>query len=705
MKNKWKVILIFVLLSILFKAQAQVSDSSMASVYTMTLEELMNTKVTIATKSEQSISKTPSNVTVISSDDIKNMGARELEDVLQTVPGFEIRKRYNGYNGIEIRGVKETRFTSRVLIMINGIPSNQIFYGISLRYGYSINIDDVERIEIIRGPGSALYGRNAISGVINIITKNVKNNKHSFIKGTLGNQDIRDLSGYYGFEKGKFNTSVSFSKVYSMDDYGKYTDEYGLDAPWKLNNNNSNINVSIGYGNFTLSGIYYNLHIKGTHNNSGVSDNIGNYSLSYNKEISPKLHFRSKIYGHNEKEVQDIEQYRPELNVVVPVYKGGNGVFTFGNIYPLGLYFTPQFKDYLFGMEAEMSYKLSFNNDVLFGIQYDVHGVKDVILHANADSSYLITYMPIPGAGKKDQVLFTPGWFKKNGHDYRNMAFYAQDIWYPIKKVGITIGARYDYDSEIGGVFNPRVGLVIEPVNKAYIKLLYGQAYRAPAPIEQYCTFGYSIGNEDLKPEIINTLELVLNYNFDNMSHSLSFFRNRLTNLIYAEARSSIDPTNIYKNRTNTSKGFEYETKIVLAKRLYSYLNYSYTISENTDTINGKDTTYNQPDIAPHKLNLGFNYSFLKYFSINVNMFYRSKMKKFIALDLLSGKYSEVKNGIGDYAVFNSSFQVNNLVKNLNCSVSAFNLFDKKYYSQDSEHWYQPAQLGRQINISVTYLF
>ncbi len=99
-------------------------------------------------------------------------------------------------------------------------------------------------------------------------------------------------------------------------------------------------------------------------------------------------------------------------------------------------------------------------------------------------------------------------WIQNNGHDYQNGALYFQDIHYFGGNLSTIIGARLDYDSEVGYIFNPRLGLVLEPTNFSSIKLLYGKAYRAPTTNEQYKIMGDDMGNKLLNHEIINTGEL-----------------------------------------------------------------------------------------------------------------------------------------------------------------------------------------------------
>ena len=684
-KIRFLLLLIFSVYVSFSVSWAQTADTSMSKIFSMDLDELMNTKVNIATKSDKSINETPGVVSVITSEEIKNMGARELEDVLQTIPGFEIMKRYAGYYGLGIRGVKDTRASSKLLMMIDGVPFNDIFYGNSIGMGYDINIDMIERIEIIRGPGSALYGRNAFSGVMNIITKNAKNTDKSFVKLTGGTFNTKMFSAYYGYKKKKLNASVSFRRLYTDNTSAKFDNGFGDTVLWNIYRNGFTTSTTIGLGKFMLSGTYMDL--KG---GAGMMDILllkktGNVSLSFGSNINPKLSFNAKTYYHNEKYIEDIEQLKPGI---VPIY-------------PEGVYYKPVFKEYLYGVETELNYKISSENDLLFGIQADIHGAKDVTITTNYNFAESAA---ISGINRNNEVLWEPGWFDKNGHEYNNLGFFMQDIWYVTKALCLTLGARYDIDSQIGSVFNPRAGIVWTPLKQTYVKLLYGRAYRAPSPSEQYQTLGFAFGNKDLKPEIINTFELSFTHQLNKMTNTLSFYKNKLTDMIYAATITSIDPANTYYNMgKNNSMGVEFENKIVLSKRIYTYFNYSFTQSENTQTINNKDSVFDHADVAPHKINFGLNYAFLKNYNCNLNMFYRSKMEKFKAPVPPTGELVDVQDKIGNFAVFNFTFQIKELIKNFTFSGSIYNLLDTKYYSQDNEHLQQPPQPGRQFIVYVTY--
>lgn len=675
---------IFLFAAVCLHGWAQAPDTSMSKIFSMDLEELMNTRVNIATKSDKSVNETPGVVSVITAEEIKNMGARELEDVLQTIPGFEIMRQSNGYNGIGIRGVKDPRTSTKLLVMMDGVPFNSIFYGHSIGFSYDINIDNIERIEIIRGPGSALYGRNAFSGVMNIITKNAKNNEKSFVKLTGGTFNTKMLSGYYGYKNEKINTSFSFRRLYTDITDQKFDNGTGDAVLWNIYRNNFTANATLGYGNFMLSGTYFDLKGGALFNDNRLLNKSGNVSLSYNKSINPRLSFDAKIYYHKEKYIEDVEYLKPEISPG----------------FPNGIYYKPEFVEYLYGIETEGNYKISSTNDLLFGLQGDIHGAEDVFITTNYDFS---TGTAIPGIGRNDEVLYTPGWFDNNGHRYNNMALFMQDIWNPVKNLSFTLGARYDIDSEFGGIFNPRAGIVWEFFSQTSLKLLYGKAYRAPSPSEQYQTLGYAFGNKNLKPEVINTFEVSITHRLNKMTSTISVYKNKLKDMFYAQIKTSVSPNNSYYNLgKNNSMGLELENKLVLAKNIYSFFNYSYTHSENTQSVDNRDSIFEQPDIAPHKINLGINYSFLNHYNCNVNMFYRSTMGKF-KVPVPNTGLVDVQDKIGNFAVFNFVFQINDLMKNFTFTGSIYNVFNTYYYSQDNENLRQPHQPGRQFLINVTY--
>ncbi|MDP7422732.1 MAG: TonB-dependent receptor plug domain-containing protein, partial [bacterium] len=135
----------------------------------LNLEDLMNITVTTVSKKAEKVSEASAVMTVITAEDIKKMGVRTLDDVLRTVAGVDIIETYYGYSSVTFRGVLQTHYNNKSLLLLNGHPMYETVVG--SYYIEAIPVTSVSRIEIIRGPSSVMYGTNAFAGVINIITK------------------------------------------------------------------------------------------------------------------------------------------------------------------------------------------------------------------------------------------------------------------------------------------------------------------------------------------------------------------------------------------------------------------------------------------------------------------------------------------------------------------------------------------------------
>ena len=163
----------------------------------LNIEDLLNQEVTIATKTKQRISEAPGILTVITAEEIKNMGARDLRDVLKNISGFDVSTSIIGWELISVRGAKDYRTNTKLLLLIDGFVYNNLLYG-HFNPHSELPIENIKKIEIIRGPGSALYGRNAFVGVINIITKTQKDNPGFKIKTNFDNYKMKQITASYG---------------------------------------------------------------------------------------------------------------------------------------------------------------------------------------------------------------------------------------------------------------------------------------------------------------------------------------------------------------------------------------------------------------------------------------------------------------------------------------------------------------------------
>ena len=179
---------------------------------TLNIEDLMNIEVISATKTQKKISEAPSTIISLTGKEIEEMGARTLSDVLKMVPGVQILNRRNGRDMIWIRGVT-TGYNTKLLLQIDGIPYREAILG-EWSSDEEIQLNNIERIEIIRGPGSALYGANAYSGVISIFTKDEVDISKASV--SMGNYYTRNIDFYTGKSVGDSKLIVS-GKVYDSE--------------------------------------------------------------------------------------------------------------------------------------------------------------------------------------------------------------------------------------------------------------------------------------------------------------------------------------------------------------------------------------------------------------------------------------------------------------------------------------------------------
>jgi outer membrane receptor for ferrienterochelin and colicins len=164
----------------------------------LSFEELSEVKITSVSKRAETVANSPAAVTVISSDEIRRFGFRTLSEALATVPGFVVRNDRN-YEYVGIRGFSSTGdFDTRVLVLVNGHRINDVNYNYAgVGYDFPVDMESIDRIEVVKGPGSAMWGTSALLSVVNVITKSGESlsGKRATIE-TGSNRRIRGLAEY-----------------------------------------------------------------------------------------------------------------------------------------------------------------------------------------------------------------------------------------------------------------------------------------------------------------------------------------------------------------------------------------------------------------------------------------------------------------------------------------------------------------------------
>ncbi len=432
----------------------------LAQLQTETAEDLLlffeEEELFIATRHKTPIKNAPAIATVITAKEIRNMGARNLMDILRKIPGIGVSiSDIPVLHSIEVRGIKTT-LSEKILVMIDGHKINTPVNGSAIwMYGNHF-VDNIKRIEIIRGPGSALYGANAFVAAINIVTMDTEDIKGVRISAGGGSFDTERYNLLFGHEGERLKISGSFDYL-KTDGASSFIEEditgaSGYTLDWK---EKSNIGLNINYGDFTFRGSYTSSR---TGPYIGVSYALNDESdvklqhyygdLSYSKDVNNHLKITARLYTDHFKN-------DPYWEIFPEGYLG---------IYTDGLLGNPTSKSSTTGSEISTDYEIS-DHLITTGIMYKHSSMYDTERSANFNP---LTYAPL------DSFQDITDWANYTKNADRNIwAIYLQDVWKVTKSASFTAGMRHDHYSDFGGTTNPRAGFVWEFIKDTSLKLLY----------------------------------------------------------------------------------------------------------------------------------------------------------------------------------------------------------------------------------------
>ena len=483
--------------------------------------------VVTATRTELTKKEVPQSVEVITKEDIQNIGATNVIDALRTATNIEIPEATGVGNYLSIRGSGK----NDVLVLLNGrrIPGEGYGFVSTNTYVLSrLNVNNIERIEILRGPAGALYGSEASAGVINIITKQAE--KEQMTIGVASNS--KEMSNYYHFDSGKdgklsaaFDANFTKARYFKWDDaqmsryYGP-RQNYSLDMDYEMDKNNK-LNLYLDYENtnqqfkvFKKNGPFHHMAIYNVDRRSAV--------LTYNGENDNSSYMMSAAYGELNKDTTSTSTSAP----IPPV---NNSKFSFWNI------------------EARDTIKLDNNNRLTVGGEFKTDSRKDSDIDKNSNQYSLFV------------------------HDELKIG----------EKLLVIPAVRFDHHDSFGNETSPNLGATYSFSDDSRIKLNYGEGYRAPSIAELYSG---SFANPDLKPEKSKGYELSYEKEFgDKTTTKLTYFKNKKENEIILDMDHA--PVYKYMNIDKTSsEGVEFELKHDLGSGFTVVGNYDYLDVRNEDT-------------------------------------------------------------------------------------------------------------------------
>jgi iron complex outermembrane receptor protein len=554
--------------------------------------------VSIATGTVQPVSRAPAVATVITAEDIAAIGATDLDQVLETVPGLHVATSSSSYNPIyQIRGITG-EFNPHVLFMVNGIPLKMVYNGNRSQVWAGMPVENIARIEVIRGPGSALYGADAYSGVINIITKTAADIKGTEAGVRFGAFGSKDAWVQHGGKWGALDAAV-FVQVGTTDgqrqilaaDRQTATDRlFGTAAslaPGPVNTQHDNLDarIDLSYDKWRWrSGVQERRNVG---SGSGITQALDPRAKQYGQRITSDLTYRDTEFAKHWDVTGQFSyaQFADEHNLVL--FPPG-ATFGPGQTFPNGVLGNPYKYEKQYRLSMSGFYTGFRDHRVRVGVGADFLDLYKVRESKNYASLSPTNSTPVPLSGGLTDVTDTAPFMTPH---IRKVAYlYAQDEWAIAKDWYVTAGVRHDHYSDFGGTTNPRLAVAWEAAYNLTAKLLYGRAFRAPTFVDLYSINNPAIvGNVNVQPELINTLELAFAWHpVNTVQLGLSLFQYDMKNIIQLVA----DPTGT-KTAANTGKqtgnGLELEAAWDPSKTLRLSGNYSFqrSIDRSTETDAG----------------------------------------------------------------------------------------------------------------------
>jgi outer membrane receptor for ferrienterochelin and colicins len=475
--------------------------------------------VTIATGAGLPLRRAPAVATVITAQDIAAMGATDLDEALEAVPGLHVSRNTQGDTPqYVIRGL-HLGFNPEVLLLVNGVPYTTAYLGNRGHVWGGFPVEQISRIEVIRGPGSALYGAEAFAGVINIITRTLADGEGTQI----------------GFRGGSFNTSNAWvnhstqwgpvvmstflrlgsthgpSRTVTADAQTGWDQLFGTRASHAPGPTNHGRDVIDGHMDLSLDAWRLRLAARerdragsGTGVASALDPTGQNYSQTYTADLS-----------------YERPQLAPNWGLSVQANWRQYKEFSDITLYPAGFsgFYNDPFQDGVIGnpakwerhtrLSATLTYSGWRDHRTVLGLGTALESLYRVqeTKNFNPDFSRI-------GTGSRADVIdvsTTLPFLKPRGRHKHHV--YVQDEWQLGQDWALTTGLRHDQDSDFGGTTHPRMALVWEAAYNVTAKLLYGTAFRSPSFVELYAINNpVAQGNADLRPERMRTLEAAVSW-------------------------------------------------------------------------------------------------------------------------------------------------------------------------------------------------
>ncbi|HEY0845125.1 MAG TPA: TonB-dependent receptor, partial [Noviherbaspirillum sp.] len=487
----------------------------------------------------------------------------------------------------------------QTLILMNGIPVTTMLVGNKGNIWSGYPVEHIARIEVIRGPGSALYGADAYSGVINIITKTAADTPGTQIGVRGGSFKTRDAWIQHGGSLGAVDVAAylrvgstdGFKKIIEADAQTRNDQLFGTNAslaPGPVNTGYDAIdaNLDLSYEKWRMRAGYKLRDDVGT--GAGIASALDPVGKEKTERLMTDISWIDPQFARNWGlgVTASYMQYKQRMPTYLQLLPPGAALPT--GTFPNGMIAAPETSERQFRLSAFATYSGFAGHNIRLGIGHDDLNMYETAEHRNFN--YTPGGVPIPAASVIDYSATSPFILPQRR---RLNYLFAQDEWKFATDWALTAGVRRDQYSDSGNTTNPRAALVWDAALDVTAKLMYGRAFRAPAFAELYgINNPVSEGNPALNPETISTWETAVSWQARrDVEVNLNVFHYSMHDIIRLVPKAVPGTGSVYQNRGDQSgKGMELEVVWDASRALRLSGHYAY--QRSIDRSTGSDAGY-----------------------------------------------------------------------------------------------------------------
>lgn len=698
------------------------AEMELSELINMSFEELLNVEIVTAGKTAEKIEDIPASIVIVTRDEIETHGFTTLADILDNIPGmYSIDEYAEGGRFFGVRGFWSSTANENLIILVNDVPQTKNTFSNHPLAQIPVPVEAIDRIELVRGPMSVIYGDGAFFGAINIITNSAENDNpgRTVVAGAGTGDTEKFVFRMSGAENDlKFTLNASYYDSYGIDEpaskmMSNPEDLLVMGVPLNhslgghLEENYRYLDFSVEKGDYFAKLVVTDSEEEAEYTSLSVSDgnqiryNDVNISGGYRGKITKRFSLNARLTYYKERFYADYNQ----------LYEDSFGI--------------QDITSSAFETAIDLFYDITPELNITAGIQY--HTVLDIY------NFYDLPFFGLP-------VLENSRFFLDDDDNITRRALYYQAAYRPVPKLQFVTGGRFSQILNYGltGMrgqdtgadytnygqydhdhieFIPRFAAIYKMNEKNVVKILYGKALSNASFFQNYLHI-LEPGRQDLDHEFIETYELnYLSNVIPQLSLNLSVFYNSLDNLI--QRYTQVDENGRYIDSWFANTGKMHTTGLEVWINTHPFRNLSIDVSGSWQKTEDRRSGYKDMNVSYSPELLGYikaKYLFKSRYSFAVNATYVDKMLPF--WDDTPVQMNETHfqpNGyigkeVGSYIKTSVNFRMRELFnKHSFLNVNISNLFDTeiRYPTFTNNPWADRGTigLGRQLHLTVGYTF